>query len=126
MLRDNVEKAKRGYVERDSVVWPDGREKLVGRDWRKRKAELWERCGGRCERHFAKPEAEPIMEMAKHSPVFAHPSYFERCKNEAHDPHHIEARSKRRWDNLENLIALCRSCHRALDPRKPRWSGKAG
>src|SRR5207245_4402009 len=49
LTKDQQVKRERGYVEAKSIVWTDGREKLVGRDWRKRKEELWLRCGGRCE-----------------------------------------------------------------------------
>lgn len=100
-MRDEVEKLARGYVEKDSVVRVDGSEILVGKDWAKRKLELWTRCAGRCERLL---------------------SDGTRCRNEAHDPHHMKPRSKGRDDRIENLIALCRPCHRLLDWKRIKWT----
>jgi len=93
-VRDEVEKQKRGYRDKSSIVRPDGSEILVGKDWLKRKAELWARAGGRCER---------ILSDGR------------RCRNEAHDPHHMTPRSKGRDDRMTNLIALCRGCHNLVD-----------
>ena len=94
-MRDEVAKAERGYKEPGSIVRPDGSEILVGKDWAKRKFELWTRANGRCERLL---------------------SDGTRCRNEAHDPHHHpKARSKGRDDRMENLIALCRGCHNLVD-----------
>ena len=99
-MRDEVEKKVRGYRDRRSIVRPDGSEKLFGRDWKKRKEQLLERSGGRCEKVFAGSE---------------------RCHGRAEDPHHIKARSKGRDDRIENLIAVCRTCHSALDWKKLYW-----
>lgn len=35
----------------------------------------------------------------------------EKCGATAQDIHHIESRRYANSDNVENLIALCRSCH---------------
>ena len=50
MLRDNVAKAERGYKNPRTVVYADGREKLVGSDWERRRREIFQRSGGQCER----------------------------------------------------------------------------
>lgn len=112
-------KAERGYVEAKSYVRNDGSEVLVGRDWTARKKELWERCGGRCEKQVPKGrEGKQILELSKKTVVFAHPSYFERCRSEAHDPHHKIPRWPKRDDRLSNLVALCRLHHGLEDERK--------
>ena len=48
-MRDEQTKRERGYKDKRSKVRPDGSEVLYGKDWTKRKLELWERCAGRCE-----------------------------------------------------------------------------
>jgi len=96
---------RRGYTDKDTVVWADGREKLVGRDWRKRKKELAERSKGQCE--------------AMHEIIGMPP---ERCRRNARDPHHRIRRSVLRDDRLSNLENLCGPCHDALDDRKVRWT----
>jgi hypothetical protein len=99
MLRDNDEKLLRGYREKDSIVWPDGREKLVGKDWRKRKIELFSRSRGWCE---GCNTLLPFQEM---------------------HPHHQVRRSILRDDRLENLKALCGDCHEKQHPEKQtRWT----
>jgi 5-methylcytosine-specific restriction endonuclease McrA len=104
MLRDNEAKVIRGYREKDSIVWPDGREKLVGRDWKARKLELWTRSGGRCEGD--NPHGRCLCRFSL---------------KEMH-PHHKVKRSVLRDDRIENLEALCFICHdkRHAD-RKPRF-----
>lgn len=102
-------KAERGYTDPKSFVRPDGTEVLKGEDWKRRKLELWARCGGRCEKQSpwkVWPWSGPAME---------------RCTADADDPHHVILRSKGRDDRLENLLALCRNCHRQLDRRKTRF-----
>jgi hypothetical protein len=114
MLRDPEEKAKRGYTNPKTIVWVDGREKLVGEDWKRRKQELYERCGKRCEyvdRGWQVQSGE------------------QRCRAtfatvEDMDPHHIRSRWKSRTDALANLLAVCRYHHRKLDHRVPRWGEK--
>lgn len=93
-------KAARGYKEATSYVREDGSEVLKGKDWMKRKRELWARCGGRCE--FA---------IGRNL----------RCQSEAHDPHHKIERSEHRDDRLSNLIALCRMHHETFDWKKLHW-----
>jgi hypothetical protein len=93
-MKDEIAKRERGYKEKGTIVRPDSSEILVGADWTKRKTELWTRAGGRCERIL---------------------SDGTRCRNEAHDPHHMKPRSKGRDDRIENLIALCRGCHNLVD-----------
>jgi hypothetical protein len=101
-MQNRHEKAVRGYVEADSRVRFDGSETLVGKDWKKRKQELWNRAGGRCEQLV-----DISLTMI---PV--------RCRTEGHDPHHIIPRSKGRDDRLENLQLLCRLHHDLLDWKK--------
>lgn len=104
---DVAETVKRGYSGKSKVYF-DGRERLVGKDWVKRKKEVWVRGGGRCERIVSFTAAmEPV-----------------RCKSQMHDPHHIVERSKGRDDRIENLIGLCRLHHDLCDMRKPRWTKK--
>jgi hypothetical protein len=100
MLHDNEAKKRLGYANKRSKVRPDGTEILYGNDWKQRKEELLARCGGRCEQIT---------------------SDGERCRSEAHDPHHKVARSKGRDDRLSNLIALCRLHHDILDWKKLKW-----
>lgn len=105
--RDEDLKRTRGYTDPSSYVRRDGSEKLVGEDWRARKAELWYRSGGLCEANSGEFGG------------------FDRCCKPAIDPHHLTRRSVRRDDRLTNLQALCRFHHDLLDPRNTRWS-KAG
>jgi len=94
-------KAIRGYTDPRTFCRRDGSEVLHGADWKKRKEELWERCGGQCE-------------------------YIAggiRCRESCADPHHTTLRSKRRDDNLSALQALCRPHHSLLDRRVP-WPEK--
>lgn len=41
------------------------------------------------------------------------------------DPHHIVRRSKGGPDTEENLLAVCRPCHRRLDGNELHWSKSA-
>ena len=94
---DKELKAARGYFEPKSIVFSDGRERLVGCDYAKRKRELWARAGGRCE-------------------------YFVRCTAVGEHPHHVQKRSLGRDDRLENLKLLCGYHHRMMHPEKQlRW-----
>lgn len=110
MLRDPIAKEKLGYTNSKSIVWMDGREKLVQEDWDRRKLELFELCGKRCQ----------------HIDYGGHVRTDPRCRVtfatvDEMDPHHVRKRSKSRDDRLKNLLALCRYHHRLLDPRKPRF-----
>ena len=96
-------KRARGYSDPKSIVWADGREVLRGKDWTHRVFELMQRAGNRCQ------WAE---------------SAGGRCPKDADDPHHVKQRSKGRDDRLENLLALCREHHIAIDPRKVRSDRK--
>ena len=91
-------------MEDGSVVRMDGSEKLVGRDWKKRKQELAKRSGGRCE--WVNSDNE-------------------RCRSAGRDPHHIIERSKHRDDRLNNLIFLCGLHHSRFDWRKLHWLMKS-
>ncbi len=111
----DIEETKRRGYSGKSKVYFDGRERLFGKDWTKRKKEVWERGGGRCER---------IVEWV---PVQNAPNYVEavRCHGEMHDPHHKITRGKQRDDRIINLIGLCRACHElAHEKRNPRWSSR--
>jgi len=100
----------RKFKSKRSRVLLDGREILGKPDWKQRKAELWARCGGRCEHEdhvqdsFAPRDTPKLLHI--------------RCFRVAHDPHHIIPRSKKRDDRLSNLQALCRFHHRLVDQRK--------
>ena len=103
LAKDPQLKHERGYKDKRSYVRNDGSEVLFGKDWKKRKAELWERCGGKCEFRI-----QPLL----------------RCSTEAQDPHHRIKHWPRRDDRLSNLWALCRFHHKLFDKRKPRWTPK--
>lgn len=105
---DHDAKIRLGYKDINSFVRLDGSEVLYGADWRKRKEELWERSGGRCE------SEEPWTVWPWGAPA------LERCTSEADDPHHVRARREQRDDRLSNLQALCRYHHRKLDKRVVR------
>jgi hypothetical protein len=111
-VRDEIEKKNRGYTDPRSKVRPGGSEVLYGRDWTKRKQELWGRAGGICER---------ILEMGQiwnDNGISKESVWYERCRSEGHDPHHIVKRSKKRDDRLENLQLLCRLHHDLLHGSK--------
>ena len=112
MKRDIQATEAAHFANKKSYIAPDGREVLYGKDWIQRKAELWARCDGRCER----------MVIVSLMPNVSN----ERCRSEAQDPHHIIRRSQKRDDRLANLEALCRLHHDLLDKRKPRWGKKGG
>jgi len=103
LQKDPNLKRERGYIERKSYVRNDGSEVLYGLDWRRRKVQLWERCGGKCE-YIITHGYRPLLDV--------------RCQRTAEDPHHKVPRSKRRDDRISNLIALCRYHHRMIDERK--------
>lgn len=90
-----------GFEDLESVVLLDGREILAGKDWEKRKKQLWERCKGQCEYML---ESGDSIHMGRGAWV----NRLERCRREAHDPHHVTPRSKGRDDRLSNLIFLCK------------------
>ena len=104
-MHDVEEKRRRGYTDPKSRVYFDGRERLYGKDWTKRKKEVWERGAGKCERIVSPRECYPVV----------------RCRSEMHDPHHIVKRSRLRDDRINNLIGLCRLHHDLLDERRVRW-----
>lgn len=106
--KDHEAKIRLGYRDKDSVVWIDGRERLVGWDWRKRTKELAQRSHGRCERFSILGN--------QHHPL---------CRGTGEEPHHIQKRSVLRDDRLSNLAHLSHACHSAEDPRKVRWTKRA-
>lgn len=114
-LYDIEAKKRLGYKDKRSKVRFSGEEILFGEDWKRRKKELWDRCRGQCEQMFPAP--------ADNNPLSTR---YTRCKNEAHDPHHIAPRSKGRNDAIWNLLALCRTCHRQIDKRKVRFGEGRG
>jgi hypothetical protein len=112
-VHDVAEKERRGYTDPRSRVYFDGRERLHGKDWAKRKQEVWERGSGRCE------NGEPWKVWPWGGPV------LNRCTNEMHDPHHKITRGKQRDDRMENLIGLCRMHHdMAHEKRNPHWGDR--
>ena len=110
-LHDNEAKARLGYKDKRSRVYADGRERLYGADWAKRKKELWERSGGRCEQMVASSVSELVEQTLCERGG-------ERCRSEAHDPDHVIKRSRQRDDRLSNLKALCRLHHDLKHPEK--------
>jgi hypothetical protein len=118
MLPDPQLKQERGYVDPKTKVFADGREILKGKDWKKRKLEIWNRGQGRCEK---------IIEIGRERlPDRTTRKDYYRCANEMHDPRHKVTRSKLRDDRAENLIGLCRFHHDLEDYRKVRWSKRVG
>ena len=105
----DVEETKRRGYSGKSRVYFYGRERLVGKDWIKRKKEVWVRGGGQCEQ---------VVEIRI-------PGGLVRCRSEMHDPHHLVKRSEKRDDRLDRLIGLCRLHHDlAHEKRNPHWSKK--
>ena len=105
-MRDEEAKKRLGYKDPRSKVRPTGEEILFGADWKRRKKELWFRCGGQCEY-----EIRPGV----------------RCPNDCHDPCHDPIpRAHGRDDRLSNLKGGCRDCHRKNDvqQRELRWRKK--
>lgn len=100
--RDEAAKIRRGYTNSRSYVRLDGSEVLYGEDWGKRKAELWARAEGRCERLV-----NTCLDLGG-----------EKCDLEGHDPDHVKSRWPRRDDRLANLELLCRIHHQLKDSRK--------
>jgi len=109
---DNEAKKRLGYTDPRSKVRPDGSEILYGKDWSRRKQELWDRAQGRCEQFVPVNFGQVTIRE-------------EQCRSEAHDPHHLIKRSKKRDDRLANLRALCRLHHDLLDSRKVKWTKKS-
>jgi 5-methylcytosine-specific restriction endonuclease McrA len=104
MLTVDVEATlAKAYMNNRSHITVDGREILAGIDWERRKREIWLRNHGKCEAFLVG---------------------LPHCSNEMDDPHHIRPRSKGRDDSLDNLVGLCRGCHRLVDRRQPRWTRK--
>lgn len=104
MKRDVQATEEANFFESTSYVAKDGRHVLFGIDWKERKGELNQRSGGRCEN---------MVEDV-------------RCGGLAMHPHHIIHRrtkgSNTRDDRMDNLLALCDSCHRKMHPDKqPKW-----
>lgn len=113
MKRDNILTELRNFEDPRSYVRRDESEVLYGKDWKKRVAELRERCQGRCE--FIRPAVIDSRE-AELIPA-------QRCFNEAADPDHVTKRSQRRDDRLSNLQGLCRFHHNLKHPEKhPQWA----
>lgn len=115
LSKDPAETKGRHFLDKRSYVRNDATEVLYGVDWKIRVSELWNRCGGRCEKVII--EMQPVARRGR----IAVDSTAERCRSEAADPHHIVKRSKYRDDRLSNLQALCRMHHELLDNRKTRF-----
>lgn len=101
--RDALATALRNFLDPDSFISRDGREFLAGEDVSVRRHEVWERCGGFCERMGCNRN---ISEETMHT-------------------HHIRHRSKGGSESLNNLEALCGRCHKKSHAnRELQWSGK--
>ena len=98
---DPERKRELGYKDPKSKVYQDGRERLVGRDWKLRVKELNERSGGQCERRIG-------------GPLFLKGRTV-RCLNPADHPHHVTLRSVERDDRLAALLHICEWCHQVMD-----------
>jgi hypothetical protein len=110
-MYNREETKRRGYSGKSKVFF-DGREKLAGKDWAKRKKELWIRAGGRCEHMFFVGDGRNPLSTR-----------YARCRAEGVHPHHEIHRSKERNDCISNLLLLCFE-HHALKhgKRNPRWA----
>jgi len=101
--RDKALKAARGYSDRSTFVRHDGSEVLKGEDWRKRKQELRERSGGRCE-HLCDEGYRHLINMQD---INYDPLGQIRCAKAATIPAHIIPRHPKRDDRLSNLKHYC-------------------
>lgn len=102
--RDPLGTQLRGFLDPRSFVSRDGREFLYGEDVSVRRHEVWERCGGFCERMGCNRN---ISEETMHT-------------------HHVKHRSKGGAENLNNLEALCGRCHKHEHRgREVRWGANA-
>ena len=104
--RDPLETENRHFLDPRSFISNDGREFLAGEDMSVRRHEVWERCGGFCERMGCN---RGISEETMHT-------------------HHVKPRGKGGAENLNNLEALCGRCHKFMHRnREPQWThGHAG
>ena len=99
--RDPLETANRGFLDPRSFISNDGREFLYGEDVSVRRHEVWERCGGFCERMGCN---RGISEEVAHL-------------------HHVKMRSKGGDESMRNLEMLCARCHKKCHAdREVRWS----
>ena len=98
---DPLATQQRCFLDPRSFISRDGREFLAGEDMSVRRHEVWERCGGFCEKMGCN---RCITEETMHT-------------------HHIKHRGKGGADNLDNLEALCGRCHkREHGNREVRWT----
>ena len=109
MRRDKQATEAARFEDPRSFVWKDGREQLVGLDWKMRKEELRQRA-------WDLGLDEVRCEYRNSDGV--------RCRSEAADPHHVSPRRDGRDDRLTNLQALCRYHHDLMDERKIRSDRK--
>ncbi len=100
IIKDPELKRKLGYTDPKSFVREDGSEVLHGEDWKRRKRELWNRCGGQCEFHY--------------------PQNGARCRENCQDPAHVIPRHPRRDDRMENLKGMCRAHYELTDLQTPK------
>jgi hypothetical protein len=107
MKRDREATLMARFDDARSFLWKDGREQLVGLDWKNRLKDLEARCSGFCE-------------MTK---ILGKP-HVPDCDGWAGEPHHIIRRSVSRDDRLSNLAGLSHACHDSLDDRKVRSDRK--
>ncbi len=116
MIRKDVPAtAAAKFQDPRSYVCLDGRQILYGKDWKARKAELWARCQGRCEK-IVDTEIRGGGSIGIKAI---------RCRSEAAHAHHVTKRSVKRDDHLEALIAYCVLHHELAHPEKqPRWTKK--
>lgn len=86
-----------------SFVSRTGGEFLEGEDWKRRKSELFARCGGRCE-----------------------VTIDHDCSGFAVHPHHVKERGEGGSDDLSNLLGTCGEGHRALHTTKQVQNPREG
>lgn len=91
----------RGFLDPRSFVSRDGRQFLYGEDTSVRRHEVWERCGGFCEKMGCN-----------------------RCiSEETSHMHHMRPRSKGGDESFGNLQMLCARCHKKEhSDREVRWT----
>jgi hypothetical protein len=89
-----------------SRIYCDGREKLVGEDYKPRVREVLARDGGKCQ------WPRTFVNRAPGKSNYANDAIVEvPCNQPADDVDHIVKRSKSRNDAASNLRSLCRAHH---------------
>lgn len=88
--RDELGTQQRCFLDPRSFVSKGGEEFLAGEDMSVRRHDVWERSGGFCER----------------------PGCNRNIDEETFECHHRKTRGQGGSDNMSNLWALCKRCHK--------------